>query len=275
MNRKFVSYRRVSTSKQLRSGLGLQAQKNIIDYFVKSENGYIIADYEECYTGTELANCTQLQRAIDLCKRENATLIIAKTDRFRNTIEALQIMDAVGEKNIFFCDLPHTDRFTLTLFFAISEREALLISLRTRQALQAKKERGEKLGRAASKYTINEEKQQEGAIKSAKTRNENNIKSNDFLAFCRILKRTYDMLNKISTSDELFMLKWNDYKSEFLQSITKDSLFVVLKNMIEVNEDNSNLFANYNLNDSNYMLRIIRARINNVFRTIETYNLYN
>lgn len=275
MNRKFVSYRRVSTSKQLRSGLGLQAQKNIIDYFVKSENGELIADFEECYTGTELANCVQLQRAIDLCKRENATLIIAKTDRFRNTIEALQIMDAVGEKNIFFCDLPQTDRFTLTLFFAISEREALLISLRTKQALQAKKERGEKLGRAASKYTINEEKQQEGAIKSAKTRNENNIKSNDFLAFCRILKRTYDMLNKLSSNDDLFMLKWNDYKSDFLKSITKDSLFVVLKNMKEVNEDNSNLFANYNLDDSNYMLRIIRAKINNVFRTIETYSTYN
>ena len=48
---------------------------------------------------------------------------------------------------IYFCDLPHSDKFTLTLFFALAEREALLVSIRTKQALAAKKAQGCKLGR--------------------------------------------------------------------------------------------------------------------------------
>ena len=52
----------------------------------------------------------------------------------------------MGEGNIMFCDIPHTDRFTLTLFFALSERQRIITSIRTKQALNAKKERGNKLG---------------------------------------------------------------------------------------------------------------------------------
>lgn len=144
--RKFVAWRRVSTQAQGRSGLGLEAQENIIRYFVDAEKGELIADFAEVYTGKELSGCTELRKAIDLCKKTGATLIIAKSDRFRNVREALEIVEEVGEKNIFFCDLPHTDKFTLTLFFAIAEREALLISLRTKQALKAKKDRGEQTG---------------------------------------------------------------------------------------------------------------------------------
>lgn len=133
--KKFVSWRRVSTKEQGRSGLGLEAQKDIIEYFVKSECGELINDFAEVYTGKHLDKCVELKRAIEFSKENNAILIIAKTDRFRSTIEALQIYDEMGEGNIYFCDLPHTDKFTLTLFFAIAEREALQISIRTKAAL--------------------------------------------------------------------------------------------------------------------------------------------
>ena len=99
--------------KQNSSGLGLLAQTEIIEHFVKAEKGELIADYHEVYTGKELSGCTELRKAMEQCKNEGATLIIAKTDRFRNTIEALQIYDEM-EGNIYFCDLPHTDKFTLT-----------------------------------------------------------------------------------------------------------------------------------------------------------------
>ena len=145
---KFISWRRVSTKMQGRSGLGLDAQQDIIGYFVESCNGVLIEDYCEVYTGKDLNGCTELRKAIDRCHETGATLIIAKTDRFRNTLEALQILEEVGEDHIMFCDLPHTDRFTLTLFFAMAEREALLISIRTKQALKAKKDRGELTGGA-------------------------------------------------------------------------------------------------------------------------------
>lgn len=148
MNKKFVSWRRVSTKVQGRSGLGLEAQKDIIDYFVRIEKGELVADFCEVYTGTELSGCTELWKAIALCKQEGYALIIAKTDRFRNTVEALQIYDELGEGNIYFCDLPSQEKFVLTLFFALAEREAKLISIRTKAALKAKRERGENTGGA-------------------------------------------------------------------------------------------------------------------------------
>ena len=149
--KKFISWRRVSTKKQGSTRLGLEAQKETIDYFVKAEEGILVADYEEVYTGTDLRGCVELQKAIKHCKEIGAILIIAKTDRFRNTIEALQVYDEMGEGNIYFCDLPHTDKFTLTLFFALSEREALLVSIRTKSALSVRKKQLEENGYFISK----------------------------------------------------------------------------------------------------------------------------
>ena len=143
MGKKYISWRRVSTLKQGRSGLGLEAQQEIIRYFVEREQGEIIADYTEVYTGKDLQGCKELRKAMSHAKEVGAVLVVAKSDRFRNTQEALQIYEEMGEGNIMFCDLPHTDKFTLTLMFAIAEREALMISLRTKQALAAKRARGE------------------------------------------------------------------------------------------------------------------------------------
>ena len=123
--KQFISWRRVSTKKQGRSGLGLEAQEEIISHFVGIENGELVKDYCEVYTGTELSGCTELRTAIDQCKAIGATLIMA---------------------NIYFCDLPHTDKFTLTLFFALAEREAMITAIRTKAALDAKKSRGEATG---------------------------------------------------------------------------------------------------------------------------------
>ena len=143
MARQYISYRRVSTKRQQKSGFGLEAQAAIISYFVERDGGEIVRDYCEAYTGKELSGCKELQKAIAHTKDIGAVLIIAKTDRFRNTSEALAIYEQMGDGNITFCDLPHTDKFTLTLMFAIAEREALMISLRTKQALAAKRARGE------------------------------------------------------------------------------------------------------------------------------------
>ena len=146
MTKQFISYRRVSTDKQGASGLGLEAQSEIISYFVEREKGEVIADYCEVHSGKDLNECKELQKAIREAKKIGATLVIAKTDRFRNCQQALELLDKMGEGNLMFCDIPHTDRFTLTLFFALAERERLITSIRTKQALAAKKERGCKLG---------------------------------------------------------------------------------------------------------------------------------
>ncbi len=151
--KKFISYRRVSTAKQGASGLGLEAQKEIIKYFVEREKGEVVADYCEVHSGKDLNECPELHKAMREAKKQSATLIIAKTDRFRNVAQALEVLDVMGEDNVLFCDLPKTDRFTMTLFFALAERERLITSIRTKQALKAKKEQGFKLGRPNAEFT--------------------------------------------------------------------------------------------------------------------------
>lgn len=194
--KKFISWRRVSTKRQGSSGLGLSAQANIIDYFVKSEKGELIADFEEVYTGTELSGCTELRKAIKMCKETDSTLIIAKTDRFRNLREALEILDEMGENRIMFCDLPHTDRFTLTLFLAISEREALLISLRTKAALKAKKERGELTGGSCRKSSPDMNKAIQASNKANKAKAESNPHNKAFAEFIEFWEAKYGTITK-------------------------------------------------------------------------------
>ena len=153
--KKFISWRRVSTWKQGRSGLGLEAQASIIEYFVEKEQGEIIADYCEVYTGTDLAGCAELHKAVEHCKASGASLVIAKADRFRNDIEALQIYkDLKG--HIFFCDLGvNADDLIIKLSFILAAREAELISVRTKSALEAKRARGEAVGGAKTQWGKN------------------------------------------------------------------------------------------------------------------------
>lgn len=194
--KKYVSWRRVSTFKQSKSGLGMAAQYEIIRYFIERDKGEWLADYSECYTGTELSGCVELRKAMEHAKREDAILIIAKTDRFRSTIEALQVYEEMGEEHIMFCDLPQTSKFTLTLFFALAEREALIISIRTKQALAEKKRRGEKLGAASDKWqetvsaksdlTKAKERHKQGRTKSGRY-----MSSKDVIAFFKILRSVF------------------------------------------------------------------------------------
>lgn len=196
MKKQFISWRRVSTFKQNRSGLGLEAQREIIRYFVERDNGELVADYSECYTGKELRGCKELRKAMQHAKNIGAVLVIAKSDRFRNCQEALGILDEMGEGHIEFCDLPHSDRFTLTLFWALAEREALITSIRTKQALAVKKAQGAKLGAASEIYKINrkkktyEEREKED-MKKGVVKCQRYLESRDVVAFVKVLRRCF------------------------------------------------------------------------------------
>ena len=148
--RKFVSWRRCSTQKQGKSGLGLEAQLSIINYFVNEAQGELIADFHEVYTGKNLHGCVELQKAMEYAKKNNATLVVAKTDRFRNLEQALEVYRLM-DGSIYFCDVPMAEdaatyKFMLSLSWSLAEREAAITSLRTKQALQAKRNRGETIG---------------------------------------------------------------------------------------------------------------------------------
>lgn len=135
-NRPYALWRRVSTKQQDNSGLGLEAQVAIGEYYMQGEAQKVFTDV---YTGTKLAECRQLWAAIEYCKRNGVLLVIAKTDRFRNVIEALTVLDEIGEGNLMFCDLPTTDRTVLTIVFAIWERQATQGRINTKVALEERK----------------------------------------------------------------------------------------------------------------------------------------
>lgn len=242
MNSRFVSWRRVSTFKQGRSGLGLEAQKEIIRYFVERDKGELIADYEECYTGKELSGCKELRKAMNHAKREHATLIIAKSDRFRNTAEALQIYEEMGDGNIMFCDLPMSDKFSLTLFFALAEREALLVSIRTKQALAVKKSQGALLGSANPIYRENyNNKSMEERLKSSRkrgqTKTERYLASRDVQAFIKVLRKCFPD----ATQGELTEWNWKGIN-------TKDGVRQqVLGLMRDFKELDSTIFVRWQL----------------------------
>ena len=179
---KYIAYIRVSTEKQGKSGLGLEAQKEIIKHYV-DETG-IVAWYEEVHSGKDLNMLPELQKAKEICLREGYTLVIAKTDRLRNTQQALDLVEEMG-KQVFFCNIgQNADKFTLTLFFAFAERERTETSIRTRAALQAKKDQGFRLG---NPHNLTNSGRKEGAeanrLKSVN--NPNNIRAKAFAVSLR------------------------------------------------------------------------------------------
>ncbi len=134
--KRYILWRRVSTKQQGDSELGLKAQIAIAEYFMQGEPVKIFTDV---YSGTKLTKCQELWKAIAYAKEHHIQLVVAKTDRFRNVIEALTVLDEMGEGNVTFCDLPTTDRTVLTMVFAMWERQAIQGRINTRLALAERK----------------------------------------------------------------------------------------------------------------------------------------
>lgn len=140
----YVAYLRQSTTKQEKSGLGIEAQRNIIHSFVKE--GLIIAEFVETESGKK-SDRPKLQEALALCRKTNSILIVAKLDRLsRNVAFTSKLLESDVE--ITFCDFPQANRLILHIISSIAEYEANLISQRTRLSLKAKKERGVQFGKS-------------------------------------------------------------------------------------------------------------------------------
>jgi DNA invertase Pin-like site-specific DNA recombinase len=143
---KIIPYYRVSTKKQGRSGLGLEAQKADVETFVRQHDATIVAEYREVETGKK-SHRPKLNEAIGHAKLAKATLVVARLDRLARNVA---FTAALMESGVDFvaCDNPHANRLTIHILAAVAEDEARRISRRTRDALAAAKARGVKLGSA-------------------------------------------------------------------------------------------------------------------------------
>lgn len=152
-----VSYLRVSTLKQGKSGLGLEAQREAVARYLASTRGNLLAEFEEVETGKgsdALDKRPKLKDAITLAKKRKAVLVIAKLDRLSRNVHFLT---GLMETKVQFkcCDFPTADSFMLHIYASVAEQEGKRISERIKLALAAKKAKGETLGNASTLVPFN------------------------------------------------------------------------------------------------------------------------
>lgn len=141
---KFVAYYRVSTDRQGRSGLGLEAQRqDVFDHL--GEGGWkVVAEHTEVESGRR-ADRPKLAKALETCRLHNATLIIAKLDRLARNVAFISNLMESGVEFVAV-DFPQANRLTVHVLAAVAEHEREMISQRTKAALAAAKARGVRLG---------------------------------------------------------------------------------------------------------------------------------
>jgi DNA invertase Pin-like site-specific DNA recombinase len=139
-----ISYFRVSTARQGRSGLGLDAQREAVRGFLNDDAWEVLGEFTEVESGKR-ADRPQLEAALAACRLQGAVMVIAKLDRLaRNVAFVSALMDSGVE---FVCaDLPSANRLTVHILSAMAEYEARAISERTKASLAQAKARGVKLG---------------------------------------------------------------------------------------------------------------------------------
>src|SRR6516165_2178818 len=144
----FIAYYRVSTGKQGKSGLGIEAQRQAVANYLNGGNWRIIAEFTEIESGKR-ADRPELDRALAAARARRVPLVVAKVDRLTRSVSFLsRLLDAGVD--VRFADLPTlegaTGKFMLQQMAAIAELEAGMISARTKAALAAAKKRGVVLG---------------------------------------------------------------------------------------------------------------------------------
>jgi DNA invertase Pin-like site-specific DNA recombinase len=146
--RRFVAYYRVSTTKQGRSGLGVEAQRQAVAQYLNGGAWEIIAEFTEVESGRR-KDRPELERALAAARLHRAPLVVAKVDRLTRSVSFLSRLLEAGV-DVRFADLPSiegpTGRFMLQQMASVAELEAGMISIRTKAALAAAKARGQRLG---------------------------------------------------------------------------------------------------------------------------------
>jgi DNA invertase Pin-like site-specific DNA recombinase len=161
-----IAYTRVSTARQGRSGLGLEAQQAALARFAEAEGYSLVATFEEIETGKgsdALDRRPQLSAALKAARKHKAPIIVAKLDRLSRDVHF--ISGLMSHKTPFIvAELgADADPFMLHIYAALAEKERRAISQRTRDALAAKKAQGVKLGGLNAKGVANREEAQQRA----------------------------------------------------------------------------------------------------------------
>jgi DNA invertase Pin-like site-specific DNA recombinase len=141
----YVAYLRVSTVRQGRHGLGIEAQRTAVSQFVTSQYGELLGpEFVEVESGKRDSR-PELQKALRSCQVTGATLVVAKLDRLSRNAAFLMTLRDSGIQFVAV-DLPAATTVTVGIMAVVAQYEREAISSRTRAALAAAKARGTKLG---------------------------------------------------------------------------------------------------------------------------------
>jgi DNA invertase Pin-like site-specific DNA recombinase len=142
---RFVSYLRVSTDKQGRSGLGLEAQRKAVTDYLDGGRWELIAEFVEVESGSRDAR-PKLAEALALCRLHNAVLVIAKLDRLSRDAAFLLGLQKAGVRFVA-ADMPEANELVVGIMAVVAQAERKMISARTKAALAATRARGVQLGK--------------------------------------------------------------------------------------------------------------------------------
>lgn len=141
---KFVAYYRVSTDRQGKSGLGLDAQREAVMGYLNGGKWTLVSEFTEIESGKH-ADRPELVAALAACKKQKAKLVIAKLDRLSRNLAFIATLMESGVEFVA-ADMPHANKLTVHILAAVAQHEREMISERTKAALAAAKKRGQQLG---------------------------------------------------------------------------------------------------------------------------------
>lgn len=140
----YIAYYRVSTDKQGRSGLGLDAQKEIVHRYLNGGDWKLLGEFQETESGKK-DDRPVLATAIKNCRLKNAKLIVSKLDRLSRDLHFITSLQKSGI-GFVVAENPDMNELTVHIFAAMAQHERKLISTRTKDALEQAKKRGVSLG---------------------------------------------------------------------------------------------------------------------------------
>lgn len=144
----YVTYTRVSTEDQGRSGLGLEAQERDIAIFLDKFSDVpheIIGEFRDVQSGAD-SERPELTKALELVRKTGAELLVAKLDRLSRKVSFIATLMDDRRVKLRVAQMPQADKFQLHIYAALAEQERTFISERTKAALKAAKGRGVRLG---------------------------------------------------------------------------------------------------------------------------------
>lgn len=267
--KKFATYIRVSTQKQGRTGLGLDAQRKMCDEFIKRNGGEHAQEFMDVESGTHRER-RGLWQAIEYCKKNGCGLVIAKLDRLARDVEFTFKVINTGI-DIHFTDMPVVNSMILGVFAAVAQYERELVSSRTKAALSVKKSQGIKLGAASVNYQLkyklkSQEERKEIEMKRGECKRLRFQENKETKAFVRILRNVFPD----ATNDEN-PAKW-DWKMINCKQANKVRMLNLMK---DYNEMDCELFRKWDFDCDFYENNATATKLRGKVDTFKKSFLYN